>query len=369
MLLYQLNEKHSEIRVAAFLIVQELFKRSHCFRESLIADFQDFIKLVFDIDDTVPLPPPVAAARKLRHLSAKTIKEWNEVYGDAYKKLSLGFNFLKTSRIVDFEDVEARTAAERLRNEKKDAKISELKNSKLKYLREEVAKSEAEILDSVTQMKNGLSLLVPDFDFGENRSELADMNTSESAGDLREHGITNSNYNLVIEIKPVEIQLNEDNRDLVDSLTDSFILLTSRYHPTVIKWNLSASKLGASQQLQHKILDLKMAIENVIAKFNELKLPVGKRKAASQSLDSDSDSDMESVVDKDGFEETVSTPVHSSSAAPIYGVASIDSSDQPGTSGSESFRRKPTAAISAKSFDIDTYRADPNLAAVPSMSL
>ncbi len=46
LLMTQLEKQHSEIRLSSFLIVDELFHRSHCFRDELLGDFQYFLMLV-----------------------------------------------------------------------------------------------------------------------------------------------------------------------------------------------------------------------------------------------------------------------------------------------------------------------------------
>ena len=47
-----------------------------------------------------PLPPPKNVAELLKQESLKNIQSWNETYGTDYKKLSLGFNFLKNHKDV-----------------------------------------------------------------------------------------------------------------------------------------------------------------------------------------------------------------------------------------------------------------------------
>lgn len=47
-----------------------------------------------------PLPPPKAAAQKMKTDILKTIQEWQDKFGEAYKKLALGYNFLKTCKQV-----------------------------------------------------------------------------------------------------------------------------------------------------------------------------------------------------------------------------------------------------------------------------
>ena len=58
----QLVKKHAEIRLSAFQIINELFMRSHTFRELLISDFKKFTHLVTGSDHHHPLPPPKPAA-------------------------------------------------------------------------------------------------------------------------------------------------------------------------------------------------------------------------------------------------------------------------------------------------------------------
>ena len=44
-LLSQLEREHAEVRRSTVQVIDELFHRSHCFRELLLADFQLFIEL------------------------------------------------------------------------------------------------------------------------------------------------------------------------------------------------------------------------------------------------------------------------------------------------------------------------------------
>ncbi|KFV57291.1 UV-stimulated scaffold protein A, partial [Tyto alba] len=96
----RLNEEHAEIRFSAFQIVQELFTRSHKFRTLIISNFQEFLELTVGIDHEQPLPPPKEVAQKLRKAAIQSVQDWHEKYGEAYKKLSLGYHFLKHNKKV-----------------------------------------------------------------------------------------------------------------------------------------------------------------------------------------------------------------------------------------------------------------------------
>ncbi|KAK7496278.1 hypothetical protein BaRGS_00012443 [Batillaria attramentaria] len=84
LLMTQLEKGHAEIRLSTFQIIDELFNRSHAFQT----------------DQDQPLPPPKAAAQKLRADTLKAVQQWHEKYSSGYKKLALGFNYLKTCKHV-----------------------------------------------------------------------------------------------------------------------------------------------------------------------------------------------------------------------------------------------------------------------------
>lgn len=96
----QLTQDHAEIRLSAFQIVDELFTRSHQFRVLLVSDFQEFLELTLGTDNDCPLPPPREAAQRLRQAAMQAVEGWNEKFGEAYKKLALGYHFLKHTKKV-----------------------------------------------------------------------------------------------------------------------------------------------------------------------------------------------------------------------------------------------------------------------------
>ncbi len=60
-----------------------------------------FLKLVVsETDVDTPLPPPKAAAKTLKSKSLECIQAWHEKFSGVYKKLALGYNFLKHCKKV-----------------------------------------------------------------------------------------------------------------------------------------------------------------------------------------------------------------------------------------------------------------------------
>lgn len=351
-LMHQLNQKHSEIRLAALNVSRELFTRSHCFRNLVASDFQELTKLVLDVDPKMPLPAPKQAAKQLKVLAIKSIKEWNDAYGEAYKKLRIGFNYLKRSQVVDFDDMEARTAQERERIAQRQARLEEIKKTKLNSLLGEMSALEAEMADCINQMQNGLSLLVADDLAHVEEEEL----TTEDEDDLRAHGLVNSanNFNLVVEVPPIRIRINEDNREIVQCLRDQYRLLSGRFLPAVLRWNISASKLGAEEQVQKRILDMKLRLERLSSKYLELNLPQGKV-VDDDDGSSSSDSDLETVAELDEDDRPVS-----------YDFPP-DNDDEPGPSIGGNKRRR-TLPESKLPLDIESYEASQSNLPVPSFS-
>jgi hypothetical protein len=63
-------------------------------------DLDHDLCLYLDIDPNMPLPPPKHAATTLKTQALKAVQQWQDKYGEAYKKLALGYNFLKTCKQV-----------------------------------------------------------------------------------------------------------------------------------------------------------------------------------------------------------------------------------------------------------------------------
>ncbi|KAM8938921.1 UV-stimulated scaffold protein A [Pelodytes ibericus] len=164
LLMTQLDQDHAEVRLSAFQIVSELFARSHQFRTLLISNFQEFLELTVETDYEQPLPPPKEVAQKLKALAIRTVQEWHEKFGDAYKKLSLGYHFLKQNKKVDFQDVRSRTLAERKLEEEKQQRLENIYKEKARRANEEMEEMMEEIESSLMEMESCFKLLLPDPD-------------------------------------------------------------------------------------------------------------------------------------------------------------------------------------------------------------
>jgi hypothetical protein len=58
--------------------------------------------LIEELDPDEELPPPKKAAKELKKLAPKIIKQWHEKFAADYKRLDIGFNYLKNCKKVGF---------------------------------------------------------------------------------------------------------------------------------------------------------------------------------------------------------------------------------------------------------------------------
>ncbi|XP_026546629.1 UV-stimulated scaffold protein A [Notechis scutatus] len=182
LLMSQLSQDHAEIRLSAFQVVDQLFARSHLFRTRLISNFQEFLELTVETDYDQPLPPPAEVAQKLKKAAIKSVQEWHEKYGEAYKKLSLGYYFLKQNKKVDFQDVHARTLAERKRDEERQKRLDNIYKEKAQKAEKEMEEASPEIQSVLTELESCFQLLVPDpLDFAMHEAETTGWRRGSSA--------------------------------------------------------------------------------------------------------------------------------------------------------------------------------------------
>lgn len=133
----QLKKNHSEIRFASLKIIDVLFQRSHKFRQYLLDDLHQFFELVLETNSDEPLPPPKIAAKELKKQAALIVKIWNDKFGSEYKRLQLGFDYLKNCKKVDFVSFSHHNSAQRLYIQQQNEKQQIFMNQQYKkYVQE-----------------------------------------------------------------------------------------------------------------------------------------------------------------------------------------------------------------------------------------
>jgi len=153
----QLRRNHCVVRLNCVHIIDQLFQRSHCFRNLVIEDFQTYVDLTLGSDPSKPLPAPVSQNKKLRRETIRTIKEWHQKFGEGYKKLRLSYNFLK--QIVDFDDLSLIHDEDRLKRVERQQKLERIWAERIRKVSEEVAEYEVDIGRWFTRTNNLFDVL------------------------------------------------------------------------------------------------------------------------------------------------------------------------------------------------------------------
>ncbi|KAM5271923.1 UV-stimulated scaffold protein A [Ctenodactylus gundi] len=357
LLLTQLARDHAEIRLSTFQIMDQLFARSHHFRVLLVSDFQEFLELTLGTDHEQPLPPPREAAQRLRQAALHTVEAWNQKFGEAYKKLALGYHFLRHTKKVDFQDVNARTLAERKREEEKQRHLDRIRGERAEQAKREMEEMSEEICCCLTEVESCFKLLVP-LDLGPEvrgqdkvpgppagpdlqdeeqpccsrdlppsahcpaAAEGEERPTPTAAGDpsgaadedsdseefVRSHGLGSHKYTLDVELSPdgLTVQENEDNLAVLHAARDVLKLIRNKFLPTVCSWVQRFTRAGIHGESLKRAINLKTDLELALRKYGELNVEPGAGQRHGTGVpgdeDDEDDEDFVEVPEKEGYE-------------------------------------------------------------------
>ncbi|CAL4099454.1 unnamed protein product [Meganyctiphanes norvegica] len=398
LLMKQFEKKHAEIRFSSFLICNEIFRKSHCFRELLLKDFTLFTDLVLGLDPQRPLPKPISVAENLKKKAIEAIQQWYDEFKNGYNTLVLGYNFLRDCKNVDFVEFTARTAAERQRIEVERRKAEEVKRQKLVKISHEMDSLTPEVKDLLKQFRNCFKLLIPDVEdlFGSPgevddlfvesspiegskgkgkgkgkgqmnslNGENSDENKEESESESENEEFSEISINIQININDIhKVQETNDNKVLIDNLREHVKMLSTKYLPDVKNWEqIIRPYSDGNGELVKKILDIKIAVQKAITTFNKLTvLPIGKLK---ENLNDLSDSDDDDDFEEWNLPEAVllgMTAIESSSSSCSNKIKNDDHENQPSTSGYapsvEEPKCKKKKYMTSKSRCPDDYKLD-----------
>ncbi|XP_071077442.1 UV-stimulated scaffold protein A isoform X6 [Desmodus rotundus] len=369
LLMAQLSREHAEVRLSAFQIVGELFGRSHLFRMLVVSNFQEFLELTLGTDHRKPLPPPREVAQRLKQAVTLAVQGWNEKFGAAYKKLALGYHFLKHSQQVDFQDVNARTPVERKREEEKQRRLDRIYRERSEQAVREMQEMSEEIRGCLVEVDSCFRLLLP-FDLGPflgaappttacavseggalcpagtpdlgdeeqpccsktlpacarlpgatSGEELCQASTgalseeeeeedSDQEEFVRHHGLGSHKYTLDVELcsDGLRVQADEDNCAVIQSAQDALKLIRNKFLPAVCTWVQLFTRAGTHHGHLEAAIDLKTELEAALRRSRELDIePVGlrEREVAAPGDEDEDEDDFVEVPEKEGYEACV----------------------------------------------------------------
>ena len=341
----QLKKKHAEIRFSAFLICDEIFRRSHCFRELLLQNFKLFTNLVLGFDPRNPMPKPYSVSKKLKQKSVETLKQWYDAYGEGYISLNLGYKYLRDCKKVDFAELTARSEAERQRDEEERQRLENLKRKKIEKLQEELQTSSLEIKSTVMQLQNGMKLLIPDVhdffiplendhdgdvdgDVSELFVKLEEGTEAENEGEfgsdyMRNHGIMKG-VSVTVNLDDMKkVKETPDNEVVIHNLKELATTLKAKFLPQVKRWEETMRPYGEGNgEIIKQIVNLKNLVAKHINVFESVE--IDPRKKETQGLSTHNTGEFDSEDDDDDFIEVPfdsSNVKELSSEAALLGIA------------------------------------------------
>ena len=366
----KLKKNHAEIRFSAFQICDEIFRRSHCFRELLLKDFLQFVDLVLGLDPKKPLPKPNAVAQKLKQKCVVVIQYWYDHFSDGYLILKQAYKYLRDCKKVDFAELTARTESERQRAEEERQKAEEIKRKKIEKIKKELEVSSQEIDDSIDQFHNCFKLLIPDLDdffislsneVGSQEELVTESNNDvegEASSDddkkleekaeygsefMRGHGIMKGT-NVKINVDDIrKVQKTEDNEVVIENLKEYISILGTRLLPSVRKWEEIIQPYSAgNESLIKTIIDYKISIQNCVKKFESLNIVHKQNQNATKAIDSSSDDDDDDFIEvpwddprvvSAAASEAALLGINNTSSCHLASTESSDPDNQPSSSG------------------------------------
>lgn len=284
----QLHKLHSEIRLSSIFLINELFTRSHSFRELTIQNIETIFELTFKVKK--PLPPPKAAARLLSEKSQQFFKEWGNVYGGTYVKLALALKFIPSTS-AQSEGIQNRSQRQiQLHDQQiQGERLRKMKKEQFDNLYTEICNKSTEIRNCIDEIESCFCLLVPKFD------EHKNMNNKPASDNDFRH--LNQNYSVQVDINPqtmdqVVIEENEDNDIVIQNLKERLSTLQKKHkknlqHCIERLTNLELAEHDGNINTVIKLLDL---VDACILKSGDLKI---------LSLQDSDDDDLEEVPEKE----------------------------------------------------------------------
>uniref|UniRef100_A0A1B6L5M6 UV-stimulated scaffold protein A C-terminal domain-containing protein n=1 Tax=Graphocephala atropunctata TaxID=36148 RepID=A0A1B6L5M6_9HEMI len=400
-----LEENHAEVRLSAFQICDEIFRRSHCFREQVIFNLEKVVRLTAGAD----LPPPAPVACELKRVALTAIHKWNTEFGKNYKKLDLGYNYLRQVEKIDFTALNLVDTATSAREQEVRRRQEAVNRERIKKVLLEYKEKEADITTSLTSLSNCINLLLPhpdDFFIadsdeqseskpmssmsqsgGEGRSECSGSDSDDDLQDvgLREVGMVNTKHSIQLQFMPSSeacIDKTPENAVIIENAQEHARLIGTKYLPSVKAWLQVLSKSSDKPEEKRRLIELRGELEDVMFKY-------GRMTFNSAADDVSSDSELEEVPevleDKPAGDsvstldpsiwsiiskgEAVGDPT--SAQTRLVNVDKSESDAGPSTSSDNppvSGRKQKLLAVAPKlPFDVDLYHWEDDKLPVPTM--
>ena len=318
MLWTKISHRHIQVRLATMTIINEIYLRSHVFRELINENLHQLFDYVLDLEQKVKKPNKYH--KQLKEKALEYIQNWNRQFGEGYPLLRAAYSYLKDKKLVNFEERIVINAETRRTEEERMKKENYIK-LKIEKGIEEFEQIEVELNDLLKQIESCFELLMP-------RIEQQDNNEREEDGGEQS---SSSNETLEIVIKPyIEVVKNKNTEAVIENLKGIHKEIMSIANNKLKKLLKTFSKKSEICESQLKrAIDLKWRISCTKDKFDELKILDDYANDNNSEDDSESD-EFEEVPMKEDIELIIPDHLrHEYGLEPIPSTSK--SNDEPST--------------------------------------
>ncbi|ORX51975.1 hypothetical protein DM01DRAFT_1336966, partial [Hesseltinella vesiculosa] len=318
----QLKKKHPiQIRYSCMQLCEELFQRSHHFRQFLMNDFPIVIELSVGIKNTT-LPPPAPVAQKLRRFAIALIKDWYNHYGEQLRPLSIGYDYLEHNGFLQGDQsLQSIHQSDRLSANKQE-RLKVIQERRFGQIKEDMDGHLDLVQDTLKNMESCFEILVPKNDDVKDHSGLdfdamlngtwngmpSTSNDEDYNESLRSHGLASNRYSITVTIpsNPLEEQVHEsaENSIIYEQLREAYKVLETKQIKQVNAWINSLIRMDHVDKVQKdrlikQLIDTKNKVDESIRKVKLLGIELPPNRRPSQLKDDEeSDDDMDAMFEE-----------------------------------------------------------------------
>ncbi|KAI8384875.1 uncharacterized protein BYT42DRAFT_563925 [Radiomyces spectabilis] len=328
----QLKKEHAQIRYSTVQLCEELFQRSHHFRSLLTDDLPLFIELTVGIHQKA-LPPPAQVAIKLKKYAVALIKNWLEKFGDLYRPLSIGYDYLDHNGVLDQSMESLATIHVHDRDKaNRQARVKAIQERRYEHIKIEMEEQLELIQENLKSMESCFEILVPknaddtsiDFD-ALMKGDMAASNRSTDDAykqSILSHGLASNRYKITIDLSENlledQVQESEENEIIYEQLREAYTLMETKHIKQVTQWMNTLVKLEYTdsrekEKLIKQLIDVKAAMTEAGRKAKLLGIQVMERRKSKDDRGTAAEEDEDEFLNE-LFEE-VDIPTETSEKA------------------------------------------------------
>ncbi|CAK7348712.1 unnamed protein product [Dovyalis caffra] len=154
-----MKRDHSQVRYLTLLIIDELFMRSKLFRTLVVENLDQLLSLSVGFRRNHPLPAPPAVASVLRSKAIEFLEKWNSSFGNHYRQIRLGFDYLKNALRLQFPNAQANAARVQQERREREMRTKEILVKKFEALKENLSLLKEEIRETVDEIGECLEIV------------------------------------------------------------------------------------------------------------------------------------------------------------------------------------------------------------------